>query len=326
VFAPQEYVETRELVVELLKQLIKKVHSIRTLFDHPYRDLQQLELFVPPGHYFSPIPSIPEIRLQENELWPSERNLRTLGGIDWNEENQLKLLETFKKYYKDLPFEAQKARRLRYFYRNPSYSYSDAIFLYCFIRHLKPKRIIEVGSGYSSCLMIDTNEIHFQGSIALTCIEPYPKLLKSLISKRDCDTIQIIDKRLQDVDMSLFQQLSPGDILFIDSTHVSKIGSDVNQVFFNILPALKDGVFVHFHDIFCDFEYLREWVYKGVAWNEAYLLRAFLQWNWQFQIAFCNTYLESLYEPEFTLHFPLCLINTGGSIWLEKKCHLPSFE
>ena len=166
------------------------------------------------------------------------------------EEEQLCLFDVFKEYYQELPFKPNKTGNLRYFFENPYYLYSDAIFLYCMIRYTKPKRIVEVGSGYSSCLIIDTNELFFGNSIHCTFIDPFPQNLLSLINEDDKDKIKIITKKLQDVDLDEFTALAKGDILFIDSTHVSKIDSDVNYVFFTILPNLKSGVYIHFHDIF----------------------------------------------------------------------------
>ena len=122
------------------------------------------------------------------------------------------------------------------------------------IRHIEPNRIIEVGSGFSSCLILDTNDLHFDGRIATTFIEPYPELLKSLVAEGDESASTLLPVRLQDVDLSVFEELNRGDILFIDSTHVSKIDSDVNYLFFEILPRLSSGVYIHFHDIFYPFE------------------------------------------------------------------------
>ena len=119
----------------------------------------------------------------------------------------------------------------------------------------------------------------FDNEIQCTFIEPHPKLLKSLLKQGDLERIEIVPRPLQDVDLELFESLRANDILFIDSTHVAKIGSDVNRIFFEILPALATGVYVHFHDIFYPFEYPREWIYEGRAWNEAYMLRAFLMYN-----------------------------------------------
>jgi hypothetical protein len=239
-------------------------------------------------------------------------------GLDLHETEQLKLLNDFIAYYKEMPFQSEKLEGFRYYFENPAYSYSDAILLHCMIRFLKPKRLIEVGSGYSSCMTLDTNELFFSGSIATTFIEPYPELFMSLIKDTDRNKISIIPSRLQDVDLSVFETLQANDILFIDSTHVSKINSDVNYIFFEILPRLSSGVHVHFHDIFFPFEYPKEWVYEGRAWNEAYLLRAFLQYNSAFRVMLMNTFMVHFHEPFFQQNMPLCLKNAGGSIWIRK--------
>lgn len=272
--------------------------------------------FVPPGHYYSPIPSIEEIKLKENILWGPPSKI--LKAIDLNEDKQLQLFDEFGKYYKNLPFQEHANNKTRYYYENPSYSYSDAISLFCMIRKTKPKRIIEVGSGYSSCVMMDTNQLFFDNHIRIDFIEPYPELLISLMKEGDKQKYQIIPKKLQDVELEMFLSLAENDILFIDSTHVSKIGSDVNYLLFQILPALNKGVFIHFHDIFYPFEYPRDWIYKGYAWNEDYILRAFLEYNNDFKICFWNNYLVQSYPEKYAKDMPLCLKNGGASIWLNK--------
>jgi hypothetical protein len=270
-----------------------------------------------PGHFYSPIPDINEIRRDEARIFDSTSRL--IAGIDLRESEQLTLLEIFADLYKELPFQAQKSAALRYHFENPAYSYSDAILLHCMIRHVKPRRIVEVGSGYSSCVTLDTNELFFDNRIQTTFIEPYPELLLSLIKEEDKARIKVIPSRLQDVALEEFDALAENDILFIDSTHVSKTGSDVNQIFFDILPRIGKGVHIHFHDIFFPFEYPKEWVYKGRAWNEAYLLRGFLQFNDSFRVILMNTYMQRFHEPVFSEKLPLCLKNPGGSIWLRRE-------
>jgi len=273
--------------------------------------------FVPPGHFYSPIPSMDEIIRDDSKIFGDIP--RNIDGLDLHEAEQLRLLNQFVAYYDEMPFQAQKCEGLRYYFENPAYSYSDAIFLHCMIRHLKPNRIIEVGSGFSSCMTLDTNELFYGGSIATTFIEPYPELLLSLLKEADKSTIKTIPTRLQDVDLREFDALQANDILFIDSTHVSKINSDVNRIFFEILPRLSSGVYIHFHDIFYPFEYPKSWVYEGRAWSEAYLLRAFLQYNSAFSVVFMNTFTEHFHESLFQEKMPLCLKNTGGSIWIRKE-------
>jgi hypothetical protein len=272
--------------------------------------------FVPAGHFYSPLPSIDEIRNDEARIFGEPS--RNLAGIALNEEAQLDLLKKFVPYYKEMPFQADKQENLRYYYENDAFSYSDAILLHCMIRELQPERIIEVGSGFSSCMTLDTNELFMDGSIDTTFIEPYPELLMSLIKEQDKNRIKLVPGRLQEVDLNEFEALRANDILFIDSTHVSKIGSDVNRILFDILPGLSSGVYVHFHDIFYPFEYPKEWVYEGRAWNEAYLLRAFLQNNDAFSIVLMNSYLQHFHKSFLEKNLPLCLTNTG-SIWIRKN-------
>jgi len=273
--------------------------------------------FVPPGHFYSPIPALDELRRDHERLFAPPP--RALPGIALNEDRQLQLLGKFRTYYADLPFPVHQTPGHRYFYENRYYSYSDAIILYCMIRYLQPKRIIEIGSGHSSCVILDTNERFLGGGIQCTFIEPYPDRLFSLIQREDVDRIRLLPQRLQDVPLERFRELQARDILFVDSTHVAKVGSDVNYIVGELLPNLKPGVHIHFHDIFYPFEYPADWIYSGRAWTEAYLLRAFLAFNDSFDIVFFNTFLERFHRQEFEEHMPLCLRNEGGSLWISRR-------
>ncbi|CAG9932798.1 class I SAM-dependent methyltransferase [Candidatus Nitrotoga arctica] len=304
----------------IINELISDREKLRTECNALIHECKQLRSdcgFVPPGHFYSPIPSLEEIKKDESIIFGMMP--RVIQGLELHETEQLHLLEGFLQYYKELPFRSQKTQGMRYYFDNPAYSYSDAIFLYCMIRHLNPKKIIEIGSGFSSGVTLDTNELLFNNSIETTFIEPFPELLMSIMKEKDKNKARVISKRLQDVPLSEFEALGANDILFIDSTHVSKINSDVNSIFFDILPSLAPGVHIHFHDIFFPFEYPKEWVYEGRAWNEMYMLRTFLQYNTAFRVVFMNTFMEYFYEPFFREKMPLCLKNTGASIWIRKE-------
>jgi hypothetical protein len=272
--------------------------------------------FVPPGHYYSPIPALDEIRRDDARIFG--RLARDIPGIDLREAEQLALLKILAPLAADQPFGEQPREGLRYHFDNPSYAYSDGLLLHCMLRHLRPKRLVEIGSGFSSCVTLDTNERFLGGALQTTFIEPYPELLQSLLRPEDREGITILQQRLQDVDLSVFAQLEAGDVLFVDSTHVSRIDSDVNRVFFEILPALPPGVVIHFHDIFFPFEYPKAWIYSGRAWNELYLLRGFLQYNRAFEILLMNTFMDHFHRDFFEAHLPLCVKNPGGCIWLRK--------
>ena len=272
---------------------------------------------MPPGHFYSPIPSLPDLEASRESIFRSDR--RSLPGINLNENSQLELLDVFRHWYKEQPFTAARTPDRRYYFENPNYSYADAIVLYSMMRHLRPRRIIEVGSGHSSCAMLDVDELFFGKSIEFTFIEPYPeRLLLDVITETDRSRLRIFGKNVQEVELRVFQELEAGDILFIDSSHVSKTGSDVNYLMFNVLPSLKSGVYIHIHDIFHSFEYPLDWALEGRAWNEAYLLRAFLSHNDAFEIRFFTSYLMHYFQSRFESEFPLMVKNPGGSIWLSR--------
>lgn len=269
----------------------------------------------PSGHFYSPIVS--EIDLDNYKTLLSDNIIKKkIEGIDLNEEFQIKLIEEFSSYYNDFPFQNEKIAKHRYHYNNDSFGYADAMCLYSFIRHFKPKRIIEIGSGYSSALMLDTKDM-YDHNINITFIEPYPQLLKSLLSTTDKSDNEIIEAKIQNVDTEKFRLLEKDDILFIDSSHISKTGSDVNYILFEILPVLKEGVIIHFHDIFYPFEYPLEWIKEGRNWNENYLLKAFLSYNSKYEILLFSNYLHFHHSYAFS-KMPEMKNNSGGSLWLRK--------
>jgi hypothetical protein len=269
----------------------------------------------PPGHFYSPVPSLEQVRRDEERITAIPREI---PGVDLREEAQLQLLRELQAYYEELPFTSRETDGLRYHYENVFYRYSDAIFLFCMMRHFKPKRIVEVGSGYTSCVMLDTDERFLDNSTEFTFIEPFPYRLQSLLWEGDEERIELLQERVQDVPVARFDQLGDGDFLFVDSSHVSKVGSDVNHVLFETLPRLNRGVLPHFHDVAYPFEYPIDAIYEGEAWNECYLVRAFLQYNQRFEIMAFNTFLQRFHRRWFEEEMPLCLKAVGCSLWLRK--------
>ncbi|HXD33663.1 MAG TPA: class I SAM-dependent methyltransferase [Pyrinomonadaceae bacterium] len=292
-----------------------EIEKLRAELEETRRELERHRAWVPPGHVLSPIPDRDQVKHRESEIYAVPRES---AGLDLNEGGQLELFDKLLAFYPDQPFKATRVDGLRYWFENPAYSYSDAILLYCMIRQLRPRRIVEVGAGYSSAAILDVNELFFEGSIRCTFIEPEPQLFLSLLKDDDADRITLLKTKLQEVPSEIFGELEENDILFVDSSHVSKVDSDVNHIFFRILPLLKSGVHIHFHDIFYPFEYPLDWVYEGRAWNEAYLLRAFLQYNSQFRIQLFNTFIDWFHKEKYFREMPLVQKNTGGSIWIKK--------
>ena len=298
-------------IIKKVKELVNKLPYVRTLYK------QSLNCCFPNGHFYSPVISIEGIKKREAEIW-KKRDEDGISGVELRTEEQIKLLQQFAKYYTELPFKAEKQEKLRYLFENGSYSYTDGIILYSMIRHFEPKRIIEIGSGHSSMVMLDTNELFFNNQINLTFIEPYPEKLYSLMKEWDKKETTVVKREVQQVSLDVFEKLEAGDILFVDSTHISKTGSDVNFILFEILPVLKSGVLIHFHDVFYPFEYTKEWVFQGRNWNEDYILKAFLMYNDKFEIKLFSEYLHKHHKNVFE-EMPLCYNNAGGNLWIDKK-------
>lgn len=313
-----------------MKNLIKRLPYIRGLhqrIEQQRMELQRWRTWQPPGHFYSPIPSIEEVTQHASKIFAIDRT--SIGAVHLNKARQSKLLEQFSLLYKEIPFTENPAEGLRYYFGNGYFSYADGVTLFCMLRHIRPKRVIEVGSGFSSALMLDTNDRFLDRAINFTFIEPNPERLESVILDTDRANINILRQSVQSTPISVFRELQANDILFIDSSHVSKTGSDVNFLLFEILPILTPGVHVHFHDVFYPFEYPKEWIYEGVAWNEAYLLRAFLQYNRTFEIEFFVSFVMNHLKDQVVAIMPLMRKSEkeklsfnndapGGSIWLVK--------
>jgi Methyltransferase domain len=299
--------------------------------DYAYRDLMarvhnaarpnpanEERLAFTAGHYYSEVPKLAELLADAERIWP-EHPPRTLPGIDLNEDGQLALLAEIAQFYAEQPWGDERQADLRYYFKNELFSYADALYLYGMLRHLRPRRLIEVGSGYSSAITLDTNERFLGGQLRCTFIDPEPERLYSLLSADDRRGVEILPQRIQDVPVARFGDLAAGDILFLDTSHVTKCDSDVNHDIFEVLPRLAAGVYVHIHDIFYPFEYPRDWLEDGRHWNEDYLIRAFLLNNSAFEVVLFADYLRQFHSDRLGQLLPLALNHTGMSLWLRKR-------
>jgi predicted O-methyltransferase YrrM len=301
--------------IQFLKSLVKRLPGISKIVAH--RDeLLAASSFVPAGHFLSPIVSIPEYLADQASGLGTQPT--QMLGVDMNDQRQIEVLYTLAPFWRPDLFHTQPSPSHRYYCENPAFGAADAFVLHAMIRHLRPQRIIEVGSGFSSCVTLDVNEHYFDNAIKLAFIEPYPKVFKQLIKRDDLDRVELYATRLQEIPFDFFAQLQPNDVLFIDSTHVSKTGSDVNYLFFEILPRLAPGVIVHIHDIFYPFDYPKDWILEGRSWNEGYMLRAFLQYNDKIEILFFSDYFKTAHADLIAQLTP-GLAMDGGSIWLQVK-------
>jgi hypothetical protein len=273
----------------------------------------------PNGHFYSPVIDPAEISAAAQRIWPSEPNV---VGIDFNAALHHELLrDVFPRYIRDYDYPAtlpEGAASDRFFDRNPAFGWLDSRALFVLLRHWRPRRLVEVGSGYSTLLMADVNRRFLGGAMRIRCIEPYPPAFLTPLPPGIFDLLRF---RVQDVPFETFSDLVAGDVLFIDSSHVSKIGSDVNHLVFEVIPRLAPGVRIHFHDIFLPFEYPREWVLDlGLYWNEQYLVRALLTLNARFRIIFGSTYASRMHTAGVCAALSLTpgSLYGGGSLWIEK--------
>lgn len=268
------------------------------------------------GHFYSPIPAREEVinRLRLLQAKPPA----SFAGIELDLQAMCAWLESCLPLYAQLPFPDHPAPNCRFYFDNTWFSHLDAVTLFLWLREKKPRRVVEVGSGYSSAVTLDTADSAPEWSPEITFIEPRPQRLRELLRPTDASRVRIMERDVRDVDLSIFQSLEPGDLLFIDTSHVVKCGSDVHFFFFEVFPLIQPGVFVHLHDIFYPFEYSEEFLSAGRYYNEIYFLRAFLMYNPYWKIRFWVDYVYAKRFDWLKQHMPLAARGRGGSIYLER--------
>ena len=274
----------------------------------------------PPGHFYSPIPDAADLESRAEAIWPD--GVLQTPGLDYNDASHEAILrDVFPRFMPDYtyPDEGPSDRVLTGFYsRNSEFGWLDSRALFVLLRAWQPRRIVEVGSGYSSLLMADVNTRFLSTAAEITCIEPYPR---PFLLKRVPGITRLIQSKVQHVPLNVFRDLEAGDILFIDSSHVSKTGSDVNMLFLTVLPQLRAGVRVHVHDIWLPQDYPRDWVVRlGYHWNEQYLLQALLSRNREVYRVLFGCHYASLRFPELVgkaLGLPSGPGFGGASFWFE---------
>lgn len=268
-----------------------------------------------PGHFYSPIPDLAEVRRREARIFDRGN---VPAAVDLREDAQRALLRELAPLYRRLPWSDHPGNGLLYGYHNEYYHHCDGVLLGCLLQHLRPRRYLEVGSGWSTALVIDARDHLLDGELEITCVEPHPERLRELIGGY-AGPLTVIAEPFEEVDLAIVHRLGAGDILFVDSSHVVKVGGDVNRLLLDALPRLAPGVWVHVHDVFWPFEYPAAWVYGGRAWTEQYLLRAFLAYNGAFEITLFN---EMIFERErdwLEAHMPIALVTPPMGFWMRRR-------
>lgn len=295
-------------IFEMMRQGLREPSEARRyILESTWRFWERFGFFVVPDHFYYPIPSTDDLRRKRpwDEAYPT-------AGIDLREEFQLGLLNDFEPYVSeyepsDSGFESN----------------GDGPVLYAMVRELEPDRVVEVGSGTSTRVVLEASERNASESGERTdvvAIEPYPDDdLRELAERHDNLTLR--ESRAEEVDVEYYTSLGSGDFLFVDSSHVSRVGNDVNHLYLKVLPRLPAGVYVHAHDIRYPYEYPKEWLLDDHHfWTEQYLLQSFMMYNDSFEVIWSGNHMSE--EHGERLAEVLTNYESGagwpGSFWIRR--------
>ena len=280
-----------------------------------YRKRAGVPAFFPNGHFHSPVVD-PATLGDAVQRTRADANA-ALRAIEVDIDAMADAFEAVLDGLNELDLAVEPVAGRRYASDGSPFPPGDAASLRLMMEQHRPRRIVEIGSGSSTAAALD-----FADDLALpldmTCIEPHPARLRSMLGPDDARRVSVIERPVQEVDPAIVAALEPGDVLFIDSTHVLKTGSDVHHELFALLPAIRPGVLVHVHDCPFPFEYPDLWVTeRNYSWNEAYALRAFLMFNTSFRIVHWAGMLRRV-RPELIRRSRHHTPNPGTSIWIER--------
>jgi hypothetical protein len=277
-----------------------------------------------PVHFYSPVPDIED--LERRKVWDKRSGL---AGIDFQAEKQLALMAKLGQEFGhecDWPL-TQTDDPYCFYTENVSFSYGCAAGLHCILRHFKPRRVIEIGSGnsslvISSALLMNAKDSPNERAPEYTIVDPYPR---SIIEVGLPGLKRLVKERVELLDVTFFD-LQENDVLFIDSGHTVRTGSDVNYLILEVLSRLSPGVIVHFHDIGLPYEYAKVYATNPqfrMFWTEAYLLQAFLSMNSHFEVMLALSYLlldqRNAFQEAFKSYDPEKHRAVSGSFWIRRR-------
>jgi len=273
----------------------------------------------PLGHHYSPVPDTVELAREpaRSRAWPEE--IRGLPGVEWRAEEQVAFLrdELGRLPPLDLP-RTPTHDPAEYHTANGFFALTDGWVLQAMLRRFRPRRLIEVGGGWSSLLTARVSRECLGGALDFTSVEPYPP---ECLTDELHGLTRLLVMPVQEVPLERFLALEAGDVLFIDSSHVIKTGNDVRFLYHEVVPRLAPGVFVHVHDVFLPDDYPEDWVLAGRGWNEQYLLQSFLAFNPAFEVLAANWWLGRAHHDVVAACIPGYTgapEERGGSLWMRR--------
>lgn len=268
---------------------------------------------ITPDNFYSPIPNISELERE----FPNESGM---FGLKLNLEEQICLLNEIVSGYsiEYNSFDIRSSNPDSFHLDNDAFSGIDPYVYYCMIRYFKPKKIIEIGSGYSTLLAhqaLKRNNSDFKFII----IDPWPRDFTNRFLSNNSSSLMHFSEKAENIDINTYLNLQKNDILFIDGSHVVRIGGDVCFLVLELLPQLSSGVIIHFHDIFIPNDYPKDWVVnKHLFWSEQYLLQAYITENDNVEILFASNFVSKKAPKILKNTFPMALWWGGGSFWIRK--------
>lgn len=301
-----------------MKNLKKLVEDLNEILWHDAESrliIERSGVKVSPCNYYSSIPSLDEIQesfeYRLDDEYPPYADLDVFASHE-RPAHLLKALTEFSGEF-DPPLEGNEDDPVGYFWKNSQFSHSDAMAYYCFIRYFRPSKIVEIGSGFSTLIARQASEKN--GETDLICVEPFPRSFLEQI-----EGLKLIKEKAQDLPVNwLNDNLAGGDVLFIDSTHTVKTGSDCLNLYLRMIPHIKHDVIIHVHDIFLPFGMPESWFEKHIYWTEQYLLLAFLINNPKIEFLFGSRYHQWKNE-ELLESFMGGKANPGGaSFWFRYR-------
>jgi hypothetical protein len=230
---------------------------------------------------YSPVPAVPA---PDDPVWSKPRPLL---GLELDLEAQFRFVESeLTPYLGEFDPPRQEGAPGDFHLWNTWYQGGDAELLYAMVRLLRPRRVLELGSGWSTLVTARACAVNAAhgAPVEFTSSDPEPRLG---VDPPPPGLTRLERTAAQELPMERFLALAPGDVLFVDTTHTVKLGSEVNRLVLEVLPRLAPGVTVHFHDIYLPWEYPRFWYKRGTYLNEQDLLQAFLSSNpdWEVLLA-----------------------------------------
>ena len=285
--------------------------SLAVLSGMAFEEIQRRGWHLQPNHFYWPLNDLAFLR-ENPRLW-TEAKLPL--EIDWDVEGQLELAHRLAQYSGELA-DVRDGPGVRpgEFVWGEAFTGLDAYAYYGLVRDLRPSRVVEVGAGMSSNLLARGLAANGK-SCEVTLIDPGPRW--AVLGELP-ENWRVVPSLVQDVDPDVFARLQPGDVLFYDGSHCVRTGSDVNWLFFETLPRLAAGVWIHIHDIFFPRDYWDQWIFdEGLSWNEQYFVQAFLMHNSSYRVRLGAKMLHHYERSSLEKWFP-SNIEDAGSLWLEK--------